>query len=297
MNLVFSRAFLTALVASLFAAPYSVAANQIVVNSQAKDEYLQGRAMANNDGVQTYHFMKGNYHPGSRGGSSMEEFDFIDIVTDVAEHLKRQKFYPAAQGSQEADLVIVVHWGATTAELNVDDLLGYTSLEDKLGTSLADSQGSGGEITSALMNSVQDAQFQMNADLSNAEANELGSRYQAELIGMGRAYSENISQSEEFSLKFLLNEDRYFVALIAFDYQKLRTGEVAPVWQTRYSVRATGQSFEDAIKYLNLMAGNYFGQNHDKLIKKRITEKARIKLGDLEVVGTEDESSSDETEQ
>lgn len=277
---VFSIAFIASLGAS--------AANQIVVRSQAKEDYLRARALADNNGFQTYHFMKGNYHPGGRGGNSMEKLDFMEIATDVATHLKRQKYFPAGEGNQQADLVIVLHWGATSTVPTNDDLLGYTSLEDKLGSSLEASQGNGGEITSSQMNSVQDVQFQANADLSNAEGNELSERYQAELIGMGRAYSENISQSEEFGLKFLLQDDRYFIALIAYDYQMLKVGEIEPVWETRYSVRATGQSFEDAIKDLNLMAGNYFGQDHEDLIKKRITDKTRVKLGELELVGTEE---------
>ena len=295
MNRAMVRSFFLSLLAVACAhSPSAWAANQIVVKSQAAEAYLQARALASNNGVQTYHFKEGNYHPGSRGGNSMERLDFMEIATDVAKHLKKQRYYPAAQGSQDADLVIVLHWGATSTIPSNEELLGYTSLEDQMGSSLAASQNAGGEITSASMNAVQDVQFQANAELSNLEGNDLSARYQATLIGMERAYSENISQSEEFGLKFLLQEDRYFIALIAYDFQKLKAGEIEPVWETRYSVRATGQSFEDAIRDLNITAGNYFGQNHDKLIKKRMTDKTRVKLGELELVGTEEEEEEEE---
>jgi hypothetical protein len=39
---------------------------------------------------------------------------------------------------------------------------------------------------------------------------------------------------------------------------------------------------------MNLVAGNYFGKNMGDLVKKRVTDKSRVELGKIEVIGTEE---------
>ena len=118
------------------------------------------------------------------------------------------------------------------------------------------------------------------------EANELSARYQARLIGMEKAYSENIGPREEFEYKFLLKDERYFVILMVYDFQKMGNGEAELLWSTRYSIRSVGQSFDQAIKDMNLVGSNYFGKHLDDIVKKRVTDKSRVKLGELELVDT-----------
>jgi hypothetical protein len=45
---------------------------------------------------------------------------------------------------------------------------------------------------------------------------------------------------------------------------------------------------------MNLVAGNYFGKNMGELIKKRVTDKSRVELGELEVLGSEGEDDEDD---
>lgn len=83
--------------------PLAFSANQM----QANEEYLNERALEEGDGIQTYHFLKGNYHPGVRGDSTMDSFIFEKIVQNVAVHLQKQDFLPV-QPKEEAHLLIVV---------------------------------------------------------------------------------------------------------------------------------------------------------------------------------------------
>ena len=86
----------------------------------------------------------------------------------------------------------------------------------------------------------------------------------------------------------MLQEERYFVILMAYDYPKIRNeGEVKLLWSTRYSIRAVGQSFEDAIKDMNLVAGDYYGTNLKGFTRTRVTDKSRVEMGDIEVIGQE----------
>lgn len=85
----------------------------------------------------------------------------------------------------------------------------------------------------------------------------------------------------------LLLEERYFVVLMAYDFQKLQKGEVELLWTTRYSVRAVGQSFEQAVQDMDFAAGDYFGKNLKGLNQRLVTDKSRVEMGEIEVIGQE----------
>jgi len=38
---------------------------------------------------------------------------------------------------------------------------------------------------------------------------------------------------------------------------------------------------------MNLVAADYFGKNIDGLVKKRVTDKSRVDLGEIKVIETE----------
>ena len=143
------------------------------------------------------------------------------------------------------------------------------------------------------LNGIQDMQFQINVENAINEGQQGGAFYTARLLGMEKAYVGPISPREELELKNLLSDRRYFMVLMAYDLPLMRQGELVLHWTTRYSVRAIGQSFDQAIKDMNLVAGNYFGKNMGDLVKKRVTDKSRVELGKIEVIGTEEITDSE----
>ena len=70
-----------------------------------------------------------------------------------------------------------------------------------------------------------------------------------------------------------LNEPRYFVALLAYDYQKLRNGTSAggaksapqPVWSVRFNASADNNNFMKALPAMSRIAASYFGRQLDEL--------------------------------
>lgn len=83
----------------------------------------------------------------------------------------------------------------------------------------------------------------------------------------------------------MLSEARYFVVVMAYDYQLFRKKDEAKLlWSTRYSVRIRGHSFETAFKEMNQVASDYFGKNFDKLTRKRLDDKSSVEIGDIEVI-------------
>ena len=273
----------------------SRAASLVVVNSKAHEDFSIAREQDPSKEVLTYAFMKGRFHPGTRNDPAMNNMSFSNLVLEIATHLQKQNFLPVPD-PHKADLLIVVHYGATSGQDSFEELQGITSLEDYgFGDGAVTSASiGGGSVDVSALNAIQDMQFEINKNLTIQQGNQGSMNYMAHLIGMEVAFAGDIGPREERYLMNLLNEERYFVILMAYDIRKLREGDIHLYWTTRYSVRATGQAFGDALKDMNLVAENYFGKNMGKLVKKRVTDKSRVELGELEVVGTKAENDASE---
>jgi hypothetical protein len=87
----------------------------------------------------------------------------------------------------------------------------------------------------------------------------------------------------------MLDEERYFVILMAYDIPSIKMGDPKLLWTTRYSIRAIGQNFDDAIKGMNEIAGDYYGQSFEGLNLKRLDDDSKVEIGDIEVIGEEKE--------
>ena len=267
------------------------AANQVVINAQAHQEFSNARKNDDSSQSMTYAFMKGKFHGGNRADPAMDDFPFDEVLLDLSTNLQKQNF-KGVQDPNGAELVIVVNYGVTSVQESNEELLGYDSMEDYGFSDGAVNSGSGGGVNVDELNGIQDMQFQINAENAIKEGQQGGAFYTARLLGMEKAYVGTISPREELELKNLLSDRRYFMVLMAYDLPLMREGELVLHWTTRYSIRAIGQSFDQAIKDMNLVAGNYFGKNMGDLVKKRVTDKSRVELGKIKVIGTEEDTDS-----
>jgi len=262
------------LVAFLIATSSLQGANRILIKAVASEQYVKDRALNHKKKVQTYNFYEGRYFSGNSKDRGMEEFTFMDIIENMAVNLQRQGYYNNPRIG-EGDLLIVVHYGVTNYEESFFDMMGYTSMEDL------------GYSDNMDASALADFQFNISiADSMNSANNQ--SRYgKAQLLGMEEAYSTRISPSEEYELKSLLQDARYFVILMAYDLPLIMQGEIKLLWSTRYSIRSAGQSFSQAIKDMNLVAGDFYGKNLKGLNKRRATDKFHVEFGEIEVIGLE----------
>ena len=251
-------------------------ANRILIKTVASEEYVKQRALDGTKKIQTYNFYKGRYYPGNSKDRSLERFTFQDIIEDMAVHLQKQGYYNSPAVG-EADLLIVVHYGATDYEESFFDMMGYNSLED---------MGFSDDMDASAL-----ADFQSNLSFMDTmnSANDQSRYGKSKLLGMEEAYMQSTPSWERESLETQLTESRYFVILMAYDLPLLKQGKTKLLWSTRYSIRAVGQSFDQAIKDMNLVAADYFGKNLKGLNKTRVTDKSRVEFGEIEVIGQEPE--------
>ena len=263
---------------------HSQAANRVLVKAVASEDYVKERALDEKKKIQTYQFIKGRYFGGLSKNSGMENVSFTDVVQDLAVQLTRQGFYPNPVKG-EGDLLISVHYGVTDFEESYEDQWGITSLED-LGynDTVASAGGGGTALEPGQVDAINNLSFNLNSTQAAADSNEQGGYYKAQLLGMEEAFSNRVSPQDEYELKSLLQEERYFVILMAYDYPSVKRGKPELVWSTRYSIRAYGQNFEDAIKGMNVVAGDFFGKNLKGLSRKRVDDASHVEMGDIEVI-------------
>lgn len=270
------KSWIASVVLVVTATALQAANNQILIKTVASQEYVKQRVNSTSAKTQTYNFFEGRYFPGNVKNRGMERFTFMDVITNMAEHLKKQGYYNHPEVG-EADLLIVVHYGATDYEESFFDQMGFTSLENM---GYADNMDA-----SALAN------FQFNVQVMESmnQANERSRFGKAQMLGMEEAFTRDTPRWERESLQTSLKDARYFVILMAYDFPLLKQGEVKLLWSTRYSIRAVGQSFEQAIKDMNRAAADYYGQNLNGLQKRRANDESRVVIGELEVISEEQE--------
>ncbi|MCB1124276.1 MAG: hypothetical protein KJT03_22180, partial [Verrucomicrobiae bacterium] len=263
-------------------------ANRIVIKAVASEDYVKERALDKSKKIQTYQFMKGRYFAGLSKNPGMEKITFNDIVQDMAKSLVKQNYYPNPVLG-EGDLLIVVHYGVTDFEESLEDLMGWTSLEDMgYNDTIANAGGGGTALDGATLDAINNFSFNLNSAGAVNSANDQSQYFKAQLLGMESAFSDRLPIQEEYDLKHMLQEERYFVVLMAYDYPSVKSGQPKLLWSTRYSIRAVGQSFADAIQDMNLVAGDYYGKNLKGLTKKRVTDDSRVEMGEIEVIDSEE---------
>ena len=83
-----------------------------------------------------------------------------------------------------------------------------------------------------------------------------------------------------------LEEDRYFVVMMAYDFQMLwKQKKHKLLWETRFSVSEHGNRFDKQLGAMALYASKYFGQDSGGLVHKGLPD-GKVELGDVRSLGT-----------
>ncbi|MCB1123651.1 MAG: hypothetical protein KJT03_19010, partial [Verrucomicrobiae bacterium] len=134
------------------------------------------------------------------------------------------------------------------------------------------------------LNSALGMQSAINA------GNQMTWEEKAQILGIDDQYDKPDFLTSDYEYEQMMREARYFVVVMAYDYQLFRKkGTRKLLWSTRYNIRTSGQSFETAIKEMNEIGSSYFGKNFEKLMRKRQDDDSKVEIGDIEVLKTEEE--------
>ena len=257
---------------------------RVYVDSFASKEYQERKDGEEGPIFETYHFFKGKFFGGNIADNSLNKVTFQEVVETLAEYMQPRNYFPA-KGVENGDLLIVVHYGVTGVEESWDDLMGVTSYDTGGGDDFGSGED-GGEDSGPT-----DSFDSSGSDFNGSTGTEYSEAMNAKMLGFNKAlYKKGLMPQDEYELRQELKDERYFIILMAYDWQHLRTAkEFKLLWSTRFSINGIGTNFVDAHYTLSRAAMGYFGTNLEDLESERTFHgRGKIERGELEIIGTEE---------
>lgn len=251
---------------------------RVLVDSWAREDYVASKETEGGEArYETYHILKGEHYGGNIRDKSLREVEFAEVAIALAQEMRARNYYPATVQDQ-GDFLIVVHWGVTMAEDPLED-----AFEDP------DSF-----VEQDVFDDQDDLRFDDELEEDDYVFADQRMKMNAELTGFNRFISgQKVSQHTEWEFKDMLREERYFMILMAYDWQKLRTEkERVLMWSTRFSLRANSTNFKDAHFALSRGASRFFGTNLEGAPGRARVNlgPGEIDIGELEVVETAEDA-------
>jgi hypothetical protein len=248
---------------------FSLRAERLVtISALAEPAYAQ-RRLEPDLPPETYIMAKGQQTLGADTG--LRKVPFSTIVTTLSSDLLIQHFTPAPNG-ENADLVIVVHWGMTDDNQNGAALLQYDPdtlrrAAEAVTTARQREASDVSGVTRAL-GAAAAAEANFSSELRMAESlyqgNPRTSLSNADLLGFNPALNRDDTVGD--ALRSMVDEERYFVILVAYDARELRAGKKQQRWVTRMSIRAAGVNFPMALDRMSGVAAHFNGTRQPSII-------------------------------
>jgi hypothetical protein len=294
------------------AQPFALAASNgeiAAVSSQVSPGYSRVRLADGSFRPETYTFGEGGRLAGPARDETIDKLTFLDVATVIAGPLEKRNYVPVGDRNPEkTKLLIMVYWGTTTGTADSSDSLAYQNLQRSQETKgppappplsggaaagggpAANQQARQNAATQNVRQAVEDGA--MAAVLAENWQRDQFDMRNAMLLGYDTALAETsdvgstpLSRRHE-DLVTEIEESRYFVVLMAYDYQELWTQRKHRLlWVTRFSVRERGADFERLLPSMVASASQYFGQDSHGLLRRPLPE-GRVEIGEPTSLGT-----------
>ncbi|NCG09474.1 MAG: hypothetical protein GWO81_07950 [Verrucomicrobia bacterium] len=239
----------------------------ILVKASAREDYIRPVNDAGNTKAETYTFLKGKYYPYEYENPE-DEIRFEEVAYALKQELTA-KNYVMSKDPMKADFILVVHWGQTNSNPDVEYFDVAADSEDP---------------------------FDPMAELDAYEADKQA-RENARIIGATSLYDMHVYSLKRQQLEEAARHDRYFVNVLALSVEEIRTRsekEVMPkpLWTLQLSLPTGRAEPTEAFGTLAKTAGRYSGEN--LLNADFIREKEKrgiVRIGKLEFIETIDEAT------
>jgi hypothetical protein len=254
------------------------------VSSRTSSDYVRTRLADGSFAPETYAFARGGEWKGAKQDASMDKVPFLDIAHPIARALASQDYIPS-RDPNATKLLIMVYWGTTHAPEEASNSAEYENLQ-------AD-QGNLSSRDSEMAGVVAENRMRYEDDVLNARMLGYDSWWAAAQGDTRGTALENDRQE----LMSEIEEDRYFVVLMAYDFQLLwKDKQRKLLWEARFSIPQRGHNFDEDLPAMAQYASLYFGQDSHGLIHKEIP-LGHVEIGDLKSLGAVPERPATDTVQ
>jgi hypothetical protein len=265
------------------------------VYARASKDYVRSRLPDGSFQPETFAFGEGGNWGGELKDQTIDKLHFIDVAHVIAEPLAVQKYIPT-KDPNKTKILIMVYWGTTTVPMPYDedpmyenfqsDIREYRTLLSEGAADEAEAVYNSGLIQLNMANQIRDrmdyknaAMLGYNSDSSALIATDYGVHIGQTALG--------IEQRDEVAE---IEENRYFVVLMAYDFQLLwKQKKHKLLWETRLSISERRNAFDKALPFMAQDASKYFGQATKGIVRTRVLD-GHVEIGELKSLGEADGS-------
>ncbi|RXK54842.1 hypothetical protein ESB00_02795 [Oleiharenicola lentus] len=301
--------FLALSVSPAFAAQPAIEDHEVVaVSSHASDDYVRTKRPDGSWPIETYAFGEGGLYFSSQRDDSLEGVKFMNVARTIAGPLAEQGYVPSHDPAKTRFL-IMVYWGMTSGAGGASTSMAYQAMQGTQPINVikqgppppppgVSNMAAGLNRLGGGLDSVQTGQLSAQVQaltlirLEN-EARDRENERKARLLGFNHELAGTIGfeatplRHRREQLIDELEDNRYFVVLLAYDFQVLwKEKKRKLVWEARYSIRERGNRFDQQLEAMTRSAARHFGQNSEGL-KRQSFPRGTVEMGELEIIGTE----------
>jgi hypothetical protein len=238
------------------------------VCSRVSKDYIRVKFPDGSFQPEEYVLAKGGRLEGPFRDASIDNVKFMEITQVLTGPLAAQS-YIAAKKLDTEKLIIMVYWGTTRVPTPLAQWPEWGLLGNQLGRNDFNDPNYGSHIANILNSEVP---LTRQTDFRNAL-----------LLG----YPTDVSMSAGLRDDLLseLEDNRYFVVLLAFDFQTFRTEKKHKLlWETRFSIDESRNFFDKSLPVMAQYASAYFGQDSHGLVRTKVPE-GRVLIGEPKSLG------------
>jgi hypothetical protein len=253
---------------------------------------------------ETYVFGPGGVWEGERVDATIDKLTFSDVAHMISGPLAGQNYVPGKDPGT-TKLLIMVYWGTSHGQEHASESNGYQNLS-KANEAVDRAQmvvhaSSAGKDGARAMQQLHSAQDDMTTSIA-AVAAENHARNQSDYLNVNMlGYDSWWDDTQKYvgtpldfrrdDLLGEIEEDRYFVVLMAYDFQQLWWKKKHKLlWETRFSIRERHHAFDEDLPTMAQYASQYFGQDSHGLVHKAVP-MGHVDIGNVKSLG---EASADQ---
>ena len=257
----------------------NIAISAIAVPKYVRPTDAQGKPLP-----ETYVFSRGKFFGGDTADTRLAQVKFEDLTKMLATNLAKQNYFPT-KDLASANLVLMVHWGTTQVEKHPENIFASENLNKALNDYRNSAANNSGDADPGALNDALNEQAYAAASAHGAIARN------SALLGykptLQREQNKIIVSTDEMTMSAELNEERYFIIVMAYDYQYMQKEHKSRLlWVTRISVRSSGNNFTEAVPAIAEAGASVYGRQVDGLVRVDASDRGgRVDFGEMKVLG------------